>query len=108
LTLPGVWDEQLTPLHTGSNTAGEFLFGAGGGSSPSAIADAVWDEPMSAHTGTADTAGAWLFSGSQGTSAAAIADEVWNTTIVGHTGSNTFGQMVGKKLLKLSFWLALK
>ena len=45
-----VWDIQITPEHTGSNTAGEFLFGAGGGSSPSAIADAVWNEAVADHS----------------------------------------------------------
>lgn len=47
-----VWDIQLTPAHTGSNTAGEFLFGAGGGASPTVIADAVWNTAIVGHTGS--------------------------------------------------------
>jgi hypothetical protein len=50
-----VWDELIPPAHTGSNSAGEFLYGAGGGSSPSAIASAVW----SAQTSANQTAGSF-------------------------------------------------
>lgn len=47
-----VWDEQIVPAHTGSGTAGEYLYGAGGGSSPTAIADAVWNTSLVGHTGS--------------------------------------------------------
>lgn len=42
-----VWDELIPPAHTGSNSAGEFLYGAGGGSSPTTIANAVWSAQTS-------------------------------------------------------------
>jgi hypothetical protein len=43
-----VWDV-LIANHLSPGSAGEFLNGAGGGSSPSAIASAVWDELLATH-----------------------------------------------------------
>lgn len=50
-----VWSE-LAAENNDSGTMGELLNGAGGGSSPGAVADAVWDELTSGHT-TAGTFG---------------------------------------------------
>jgi hypothetical protein len=44
-----VWSA-LAAANNDPDTMGELLNGAGGGSSPSQVADAVWDELMSGHT----------------------------------------------------------
>jgi hypothetical protein len=51
-----VWDATMTD-HTASNTTGETLFGAGGGSSPTAIAQAVWSSLVTENTGTVGSFG---------------------------------------------------
>ena len=45
----GVWNA-LAAQYNDPNTMGELLNGAGGGSSPGAVASAVWDELLSGHT----------------------------------------------------------
>jgi len=47
-----VWDVTIVPTHTASDSAGELLYGAGGGASPSTIADAVWSSAIVGNTGS--------------------------------------------------------
>lgn len=51
----GVWNA-LAAQYNDPNTMGELLNGAGGGSSPGAVASAVWDELLSGHTITGSAA----------------------------------------------------
>jgi len=44
-----VWNA-LATVYNNPDTMGELLNGAGGGSTPSQVADAVWDELLSGHT----------------------------------------------------------
>lgn len=37
-----------------------------------------------------------------------IADRVWDESVIDHQNTGSFGQLVGKKLLKLATWLSLK
>lgn len=69
-----VWDV-LIANHLSAGSAGEFLNGAGGGSSPSAIASAVWDELLATHN-ISGSAGEYLTGAGGGSSPSVIADAV--------------------------------
>jgi hypothetical protein len=85
-----VWDEDVDATHQTAGSAGKRLDDAGGGSSPSAIADAVWEEAIAGHQ-TTGTAGKRL-------DEAGSAGDPWDTALPGTYGTGTAGYIVGSRL----------